>query len=209
MASLWAHGPRGPCAHFLLDPVDLYYIPNHVHFATDGEAVVFMNIRADQYSMLLGEKARAFISLLSRQPGTRPRRIACEELQPQGPARTPEHEVVLELVENRLLTRDNENVTVACEPEIPLPDTELISSIPETHRVSALAFLRFLVACARVTRRLRYCTIENIISGIEQRKKARAENYPMGLTEARRLVGIFMKVSPLFPREFLCLFDSL
>lgn len=41
-----------------------YYIQAHVHFAVAADAIVFMDLRSDQYSMLTGQRAHSFLSML-------------------------------------------------------------------------------------------------------------------------------------------------
>jgi hypothetical protein len=186
-----------------------YYFPNHVHFVIDGEAVVFMDVRADRYRMLIGRKAHTFISLLSYPSGIPGRSIVVRKSDSQSPEKTSELALVSELLDNQLLTREK-HASVEVESEIPLPDAELISpSDSQVQGVAPIAVMRFFASCVIATWRLRYSSIESIISAIERQKRNRRGDDLVVLRDAKGLVATFMKLRPLFPRGFLCLFDSI
>lgn len=210
MQSLGAACPRSRLASpsSLAHSVTRYYISRHVHFAADDDSVVFMDVRSDQYSMLIGDKARAFSSLLARAPQGTLRVITLDSTLPSDVQRR-NSELVSELLTNRILTTESDGAPPILA-DIPLPEEDLLlphHPTPQTVRIRDV--FRFFVACVVSTWRLRYTTIEQTLLTVERRKLFRAANGPLDLSEARRLVGVFTRLRPLFPRNYLCLFDSL
>jgi Transglutaminase-like superfamily len=187
-----------------------YYIPNHVHFVLDGDAAVFLDLRTDQYSMLLGSKAHAFDRLLVRTSDSIGRVIGIDN-QRYSPTKDSllSSMVVTELLEQGLLTAEAPEVTAPLPANIPLPDTTLIDSPhADARNATIIDIVRFLVSCTVATVRLRCVSIESVVRKVDRRNRLRTTE-SCDLAMARRLVGIYKRLKPLLPLRFSCLYDSL
>lgn len=185
-----------------------YYMPSHVHCSIDADAAVFLDLRTDQYHMLLGAKARAFENLLSRAPDLLRRtiRLDCPASKDD---QTVTSTMVIELLDNNLLTLETPDRPSAPPTRIPTPDRNLIDAeAPDPTYMRKSDILRLFVSCLIAKFRLKWTTIESVVSAVERRNRSGA-TVPLDLGKARNLVRIYRKLRPLLPMEFTCLDDSL
>ena len=186
-----------------------YYVPQHVHFAIEGDVVVFLDLRRDEYSMILGAKARAFTALVSDANNRTKRLISIDDsaTDAQPSAR---HQIVAELLENKLLTTANSDTKSSFQKHIHLPEEALIDewNLPQPHvRMRDLA--RFLLSCAIAKWRLDWTGIERTVRSVERRNQLNRNGGITDILDLRRLVLIYMKLRSLLPRDARCLYDSL
>lgn len=186
-----------------------YYIPQHVRFVSDGDAVVFMDIRSDEYSLLTGEQARTFsameLTASLQTPGTQRHFVDTDLIGPDAVA----HTVISDLIRNNLLT---DNPCHASHRHYPIsrPASDLFSTEdPDSISIGALAIWQFSISCALSAYRLRVLPFESVIRSIIFRKQKTPKNIHSSSSDVYRLVAIFRRLRPYFPRDFLCLFDSL
>jgi hypothetical protein len=184
-----------------------YYFPPHVHFALERDAVVFMDLRTDQYSMLLGPKARAFESLLSSAPDEPARRLT---IRNACASHAIEDDVLSDLLDCQLVTRDRLAAGGFHSVHLPRPESSLLDSeeyLPQAY--TARDLIRCLVSCLFTKWRLSNRGIERTLRHIEWiRRKSPGAASP-DMQETRRLVSIFNLLRPLFPKDYVCLFDSI
>jgi hypothetical protein len=76
------------------------------------------------------------------------------------------------------------------------------------HEIQASCIAYFTIACARATYLLRFRTLEDVIAGVARRKSRHATN-PFDVPRAEKLILTFMRLRLFFPRNYLCLYDSL
>jgi hypothetical protein len=76
-------------------------------------------------------------------------------------------------------------------------------------RPSPLDLIRFFWACGRVHWHLRFGTFASTVARLERRRRRSCSTSEYDATHAARLIAIFKALRPLFPRPYLCLFDSL
>src|SRR5581483_6978908 len=184
-----------------------YYIPDYVHFALESDTAVFMDIRADQYRMLVGPKARAFNQLLSHAAHSGHRAISVDRLADE--TRAFQDDLVAELLANGILTTQKVGSKNPIPALIPLPEENLLGPhTSDSIAISILDVCTFLVACVSAKWRLTCWRIENTIRDVEGRKR-KAARRQFDIHEARRLVRIYNRLRPLIPMNYLCLFDSL
>jgi hypothetical protein len=187
-----------------------YYIPNHVHFAIEGDAAVFVNLRTDQYSMLFGEKARAFSALVSRTGDSIQRVVRIEHSVQDDKSKALQDDLVSDLLAHGVLSRESSNATGHIPAIIPLPQENLLE--PQTHRhinIGARDVWTFLVSCVIAKWWLSRARIERAVSAIRRRQHLRGGDNQLDVAEARRLVCIYNKLRPIVPHDYVCLFDSL
>ncbi|MGB6449413.1 MAG: lasso peptide biosynthesis B2 protein, partial [Steroidobacteraceae bacterium] len=96
----------------------------------------------------------------------------------------------------------------ACPVSIPIPGPrDLSQSRPPFHSVLRKSAL-FLLACRRADIALRRQSFETVVSDVEIRKRrGRADSPAPG--RAVRLAAVFDALRPIYPRPYLCTFDSL
>lgn len=161
------------------------FLPHHVHFCFRGDAVVFLDLERDDYTFVGAEGAAAL-----------------RRLEPSA--------ALNELVAGGLLTADRSAgrpiaPTTAAHATQPLLDDEAIS----TARASASHLYNFFVASTLADARLRWGHLHQTIGRVQRRKAQRKTRHPLEIERARRLVAIFGRLRSLFPRPYLCLYDSL
>lgn len=195
--------------HNLRQPYSMirYYIPQHVYVAFAEDAAVFLDLRSDRYSMLLGAKARAFKDLVVAN-GSGTRVINLGKLP--GSTFLLENEVLTDLLQNTLLTTSEMDAESPLGAGVQLPEANLIeSSASDSPEISLLDACRFVTSCTTSHFMLKFFNIEKTVRSVERLKPADEIDSPTRAIELRRLVQIYHTLRPLFPRNYLCLFDSL
>jgi hypothetical protein len=173
-----------------------YFLPSHVHFCSRGDDFVFLDVKQDDYILVNGKAAAALSVLLL--PGR------AEEV------RTDCTDALQELLQGGLLITDRSkgkdlrttSATLAMEPLI---DPE---AAPRT-RFNAVNVYRFITACTTAAIRLRRLPLDQTVRAVELRKQRRKSSQPFDTDQARDLTAIFDTLRALFPRNYLCLYDSL
>ena len=174
--------------------VTALYLPEHIHFCRRGNCFVFLDLRNDDYILVAERSARALASLIDGVQD------ATDTLTP-GPA------LLDEFFATGLLTTDPTagraivpaKVALALEPLLD-PDNTTGDQFTAGH------VWNFLCACASAHLLLRFRSIENTVRHVSRRK---APGCAVDLDKARHLVATFNKLRFLFPRNYLCLYDSL
>lgn len=185
------------------------YIPAHVHFAFEGDAVVFMNLRTDQYSLLLGKDARAFRSMICDSGAGGVRTIGVPEHDPANPD-TPEYALLRELQANYLVVYGQEGALAPTSVRLPRPEETLLSPDDfERPECRLIDILQFMKSCVLTAGRLAFFSVEHTLMNIPHRRETIGAGRRISLSEARRLVGIYNYLRPFFPKACVCLFDSL
>lgn len=171
------------------------FLPHHVHFCYRGDAVVFLDLARDDYTFVGAEGAAALrcLSSLEASLSTPERRAAVNEMLDGG-----------------LLTTDRNagreiaptNIALAAQP---LLDDE---ALPE-RRVSAGHLWNFFAASTVAHARLKWGQLHRTIAHVQHRKAHRPGATTIDLEHTRELVAIFNRLRALFPRRYLCLYDSL
>lgn len=189
--------------------MNVYYISAHVHFACEGDTVIFLDVRADRYSMLVGSEARAFKTLLSRPLGHHRRVLVIDE---SACPREQElrKKVITKLLENRLATVDETAAEAPFPADISLPERNLLD--PKDRRITGISIrdvANFLLSAFLSRLRLKYTKLETLILKIERRRRLNATSLPIGRCELCRLVSIYNRLRPMLPWDHVCLLDSL
>jgi len=171
------------------------FLPHHVHFCYRGEAVVFLDLAKDDYTFVGPEGAAALRCLTSHDSNVT----------------SPEQRAALdEMLNGGLLTIDR-RVGRAVAPTMttsatqPLLDDQAVTAA----RASASHLHNFLVASTIADARLRWGQLHRTIARVQRRKAKRSAATPFDIERARELVAIFGRLRSLFPRRYLCLYDSL
>jgi len=170
-----------------------YFLAPHVHFCYRGDAFVFLDLKQDDYMLINGHTAAAFRKLLDQQlthshPGA--------DLQ--------------ELLDGGLLTTDSRSGKRLCAARAELALELLLDPEQMTQgwpRIPHIA--RFISACTTAAMRLRWGHIQQTVNAVANRKLRYSSSAPVDVNKARELTATFQTLRSLFPRDYLCLFDSL
>jgi hypothetical protein len=115
------------------------------------------------------------------------------------------------LSSNGIITNDPTLGKSFAESQYLVPDGQLQAR--ETIASAKIPFLlvvRFLLACVATDWRLRTKSFSHTLARIVRRRRhADSSNAIYNAAYASRLVGLFKVLRPLYPRSYLCLFDSL
>jgi hypothetical protein len=183
-----------------------YYIPQHVYFASDAGAVVFMDLVSDRYSMFVGAKARTFLAMLQITPSSL-QELSLRDAESCDP--DLRQEVLSDLLENGLLTDAPDHATSA-RPPLMLPEFNLLeASDAQRERVRMRDIWRFVTSCIVSIYKLRFTSLNETIDCIKRRKGSVGNAESASLPDLRHLVALYRTLRPLFPHDFLCMFDSL
>ena len=187
-----------------------YYIPDYVHFALEGDTAIFLNLRTDQYSMLVGEQARAFSDLVSRTADSIQRVIRLERSSQGDQSNTFQDALLRDLLSNGVLTQNSSTSSDLVPSILPLPQEALVDrQMHRQEKICAKVFWTFLVSCVVAKLRLSFASIEHTVRAVRRRKHLRGISKPFEVNEARRLVCLYNRLRPVMPHDYLCLFDSL
>ena len=93
----------------------------------------------------------------------------------------------------------------------PINSTAVTDSLDVSHsKVKALDAIAFVLSCIRADFMLRRCDFDQIVEAVHARQsRNRSPTDSFDLGRAATLVGAFQTLRPLYPRPYLCLFDSL
>lgn len=175
---------------------DNIFLPSHVYCCQRGDAFVFLDLKQDEYTLIMGEAADALRELTDDAGSKAPISRRLEPLH--------------ELIQAGLLTTDPNvgkklTATRGSLAIQPLLDSE--STSPSVIKLSHV--YNFVAACTTAAIRLRWSRIQNTVTAVAMRKARHASSQPVDLERARRLAAIFHRLRTLFPANYLCLFDSL
>lgn len=185
----------------------LYFLTTHSFMCHAGLHWIVLDLRRDKYLAIHQRDFQMLGPLLdgwseraefARRPGYDGNSAAATELAE-------------ELVDLGLLTK---------EPSSGRPLETLTLATPARPLISACASHRMdrswrhapalLLACARVTHMLRRWSLARIVRAIERRKRLNEKTASSAATErVRQLVLHFYALRPIYPRDYLCMFDSL
>jgi len=172
-----------------------FFLPNHVHFCYRGNAVVFLDLKQDDYTFVGAEGAAALRGLSSLDSSTM----------------TPERRAALnELLEGGLLTADQSAGRVVAPTISTLATQPLLGEEDVSVARASIGHLATFLAASTVAHaRLRWGHLHETIAHVQRRKALRGSSRPVDIERSRALVAVFERLRSLFPRRYLCLFDSL
>jgi len=171
------------------------FLPHHVHFCYRGDAAVFLDLAKDDYTFVGAEGTEALRSLTSHNSNVT----------------SPEQRAALdEMLNGGLLTMDRSagravSPTMMSSATQPLLDDEAVTRA----RASSSHLYNFFVASTIADARLRWGQLHRTIARVQQRKAKHSTAAALDIDRTRELVAIFGRLRALFPRRYLCLYDSL
>ena len=173
-----------------------YFLPPHVHFCSRGDDFVFLDLQQDDYILVNG-KAAAALHTLSLAAGA-------------GETKPEFADALRELLQGGLLTTDRSkgkdlHATTATLAMEPLLDPENAPRI----RLSPLHIYRFIAASTTAAIRMHRIQLDKTVRAVKLRKAHHTSRQGFDMDRARDLTAIFQTLRALFPRNYLCLYDSL
>jgi hypothetical protein len=173
-----------------------YFLPPHVHFCSRGDDYVFLDLQQDDYILVNG-KAAAALHALSLAAGA-------------GEAKPESADALQELLQGGLLTTDRSKgkdlrATTATLAMEPLIDPEAAPRV----RLSPLHLYRFIAASITAAIWMRRVALYQTVRAVELRKARHSSRQSFDMDRARNLTAVFQALRALFPRNYLCLYDSL
>jgi Transglutaminase-like superfamily len=191
--------------------VTRYYLPNHVFFCYRGRDVAFLDLKLDEYTLLQGLQATVFqTQLVSFSSEHSIHRSAPTRGAEDANNCRAEDSTVAELIANGLLTSDARKGKPIQATRAPRPDRHLLEcGSPSARSVGAGHLWHFILSCAVAAYRLRFHHIQRTVAGVSHRRASAHLGQTVDSDKGRELVKIFNALRALFPRGYLCLFDSL
>ncbi|MDP9013239.1 MAG: lasso peptide biosynthesis B2 protein [Pseudomonadota bacterium] len=119
--------------------------------------------------------------------------------------------LIASLITNGIITDNPKKGKPFSEPDyaLHLGSVETAQQVAPTS-VSLLCTMRFFLACARVDWRLRMTPFFWTLARIERRRTtARTRTVSLDQAHALTSIAVFRRLRPLYPRPYLCLFESL
>jgi Transglutaminase-like superfamily len=115
------------------------------------------------------------------------------------------------LTVNGIITSNPTIGKAFAESECPMPEDRIeASELTASVRVPLFWILRFFLACAKVDWQLRTKALSRTLARIERRRLRAESSRVIGdAPYALKLIAAFQRLRPLYPRSYLCLFDSL
>lgn len=169
-----------------------YYLPPQVFFCSTGSYCVFLDVDRDQYlavdSKSVDALTREFTDCAAVSMHVAP--SIADDLRAQG-----------------LLTLDGRHAKPFDSVTVPVP-----VPIPTREQSPLINFLRlpaFYTACRVANRRLTKAPIRDTLDFVRHRKSQPSRRNLVALEFLFSLISTFNALRLLYPRPYLCLFDSL
>jgi Transglutaminase-like superfamily len=166
---------------------------------------VILNAERDKYFCVTHDD---LISIGDRLHGWRILPVATEH---SAEAQSVADRLIASLISSGILTTDQNQGKPFVESECLVVENALEApsrSASITSSVRCVA--RFFLACARADWQLRQKALSQTLAGIRRRRlRGRSRFVGNDVIRASNLVSVFRQLRPLYPRPYLCLFDSI
>lgn len=186
-------------------PTDTYFLAPPVHWCIHHGFCIFLDLKSDRY---LSIPASAFEQLLASSGTGRSIPLSTA----LGHEMPPEVEELAEsLLAGRILTAAPSKHAPGGVPHLPKPALLLSAHTDRNSLIKNLAHLPlFMRACRTADSSIRFAHIHATVSRVMARKLSRHKETTDEMRVAIfRLTQAFNSMRPLYPRPYLCLFDSL
>ncbi len=184
-----------------------HYFAKHVFCCIEGRHAVLLDLKRDKYLCVPRARLDACGHRLSGWATPH------EDGPATSPASDNEADVTLRamLQQGVLTTRVTER-NPAVPTSHPLPTTSLAPVAGHASRggYTLSQFCNFAIAATLASASLRWRRLENVVDIVARRRARRSGAQDIGnLDSLRELVRVFDALRPIFPRPYLCLYDSL
>lgn len=178
-----------------------YYLPPHVFFCSSGSFGVFLDLDRDRYLAVEKESIEGLGTWLSGRSSAIPGSASPQEIQAAADSVAGELQALGLLTLVHVNAKSLESVTVPAPRPVALPRQPLL--------LHALRLTAFFAACHAANHRLTTMSIGDTVRFVRDRK---ARNRGSVFVRPRTLLSLlstFKSLRLLYPRPYLCLFDSL
>jgi hypothetical protein len=181
-----------------------YFLSPSVHWCLVNDQCVLLDVEGDRYLQMPARQLRALLPFVELGSST------TSDLQ-HGAVPAELSELADELLAADVLKSSPTATTRAAEMRLPAPTALVSAGRPRPPTGQLLrALSHFLLACATADYFLRRRSLAQILSRVSQRKLKLTKTHPCGTAEREvALTRIFHALRPFYPRDYLCLFDSL
>ena len=184
-----------------------YYLRKDVFFCTDQGHLFFLDLKKDKYLSIPRKQTILFQDFFRRLP------LPTEEEGNPADSLSPDVIVRLSrnLADSGILTTTPSDGKKAVETHWPTASADLIEGDNrERPAASAAAVVRFLAASTAASAKLRWQTLDRTVRSVQARRQRRnPADGPPRRARVKHLVQTFQALRPIYPRKYLCLFDSL
>jgi hypothetical protein len=182
-----------------------YYLSNDCYVCRAQRYWIVLNAKRDRYLCI----AHADLTCIGRQlHGWNYERDVVEPSLQSG---RDENALLKSLESGGIITSNPVDGKAFAETDCAPRESSLEWAVPHVPRSpSAWCLARFFVACTKADWHLRLNKISRTLAAIERRRrKARTSAESHDVERAKGLIANFKHLRPLYPRPYLCLFDSL
>lgn len=177
------------------------YLPNHVHCCVTEGHLMFLDLKTDEYNGIRLSDG------VAEAPPDRP--LLMQRVWEER----------ADLLAAGVLTTDPTDARVIEPLDFARPDAHILGlhdqrvfgltgEAAEGVRVTLRDVFDFCLACWRADRDLKPKDTIRPVERVRRRKSKRTRGAP-DLAEIRRLTAVFGRLRPWYPRDYLCLYDSL
>lgn len=167
-----------------------YFLPPDVHFCCRGEAVVFLDLKADDYILVTGRQAQVL------RARSRDANVESDD------------DCLRELAAAKLLTTDPRHGRSVLATRVARATQSLIEDDIQSARNAARYLPSFVAACLAAAAQLQFRRLASTAKTVA-RRRSRSSATDVDFARARELTSVFHQLRFLFPRPYLCLYDSL
>jgi len=183
-----------------------YYLSKHVFVCVEGRYLVFLDLANDEYFCVAQDDLNSLpISIVGM-----PR--AASRLQRQvGDTMERAESTLTRLISQQIITEDAAGGKSFAAIPMQAVNNSLVDVEPSIRgRARSDETWHFLAASLSATAQLKIRPLKSIIARVILRKAHHSPHQPSPITDrCVELVNAFRRLRPTFPREYLCLFDSL
>ncbi len=182
------------------------FLRPHIFLSLANRYVVILDVREDRYLSVHRRHFDLLAPWLSGWPGAQD--ITDE---PHGPSLgAAAAELAAQFTSRGILTSDPVASKPVCPISIPVAKARCRLDEPLSRRSIAAKAASFFLSCRRADRALRRMTFEAVIRHAASRHRANLDIVtPTSMRQAARTFEIFRTLRLLYPRPYLCTFDSL
>jgi len=181
-----------------------YYLSNNCFICRAQRYWIVLNAKHDRYLCI----AHADLTCIGRQ--LHGWKYECAMTEPPPESVRGENALLKSLKSGGIITSNPVDgkpfVETYCAPR----ETSLEGMAPYVPKSpSSWCLVRFFLACARADWHLRLNKISSTLAAIDRRRrKVGTSGASHDVARATALIAVFKQLRPLYPRPYLCLFDS-
>lgn len=182
-----------------------YFLGPNIFFCAATRYWVFLDVTKDRYFCIRKEDLDSLSPWLHGWPRDGDVDSPPTDM-PEGAG-----QLIEQLIARDILCKIPDRGKPVIPTNVQPPDESLASKIPRTDSASLIKHAgAFLLACGQADRRLRTQSFYTVVTHVTQRRQRAGERLSsFDWIKAAQLTTLFDSLRLLYPRPYLCLFDSL